>query len=93
MRQAVLSRLHGMPTAFDVRALTSTVRIELDDTLSSEERASIRSTWTDLIDSGDFNKDGKTDIIVREGATKTLKLYLNNGVKQNSIRGSACIAR
>jgi len=38
-----------MPTAFDVRALSSTVRIELDDTLNSEERESIRSDWVDLI--------------------------------------------
>ena len=42
-----------MPTAFDVRALTSTVRIELDDTLPAEERATIRSKWTDLLVEGD----------------------------------------
>ncbi|WP_448006668.1 hypothetical protein [Agromyces bauzanensis] len=38
-----------MPTAFDVRALASTVRIELDDTLSADERESVRSQWVDLI--------------------------------------------
>ena len=41
-----------MPTAFDVRALASTVRVELDDSLSAEERESIRSHWADLIVDG-----------------------------------------
>ena len=38
-----------MPTAFDVRALASTVRIELDDTLTADEQESIRSNWADLL--------------------------------------------
>jgi energy-coupling factor transporter ATP-binding protein EcfA2 len=38
-----------MPTAFAVRALTSTVRIELDDTISVDEREWIRAQWSDLI--------------------------------------------
>lgn len=38
-----------MPTAFDVRALTSTVRIELDDSVSPGERETIASHWADLI--------------------------------------------
>lgn len=38
-----------MPTAFDVRALTSTIRIELDDSLSTDDQESIRSQWVDLI--------------------------------------------
>lgn len=38
-----------MPTAFDVRALAATVRVELDDTLSAEEREAIRSNWEDLL--------------------------------------------
>lgn len=41
-----------MPTAFDVRALASTVRVELDDSLTAEERESIRSNWADLIVDG-----------------------------------------
>ncbi len=38
-----------MPTAFDVRALASTVRIELDDSLSVDEQAAIAAQWSDLI--------------------------------------------
>jgi hypothetical protein len=38
-----------MPTIFHVRALTSTIRVELDDSLSAEECERIRSQWTDLI--------------------------------------------
>ena len=38
-----------MPTAFDVRALASTVRIELDDTVSPTEQQQITSHWADLI--------------------------------------------
>jgi hypothetical protein len=38
-----------MPTAFDVRALTSTVRIELDDTVSPAEQQQIAAHWVDLI--------------------------------------------
>ncbi|WP_165391251.1 ABC transporter ATP-binding protein [Agromyces ramosus] len=32
-----------------MRALTSTIRVELDDSLSADERDGIRSQWTDLI--------------------------------------------
>ena len=43
-----------MPTAFDVRALASTVRVELDDSLSSDEQQAIAAQWSDLIvDDGD----------------------------------------
>lgn len=38
-----------MPTAFDVRALASTVRIELDDSLSIAEQETILAQWADLI--------------------------------------------
>lgn len=38
-----------MPTVFDVRALASSVRIQLDDTLNADEQAAIRSQWADLI--------------------------------------------
>lgn len=38
-----------MPTTFHVRALASTIHVELDDSLSAEEREHIRSQWTDLI--------------------------------------------
>ena len=38
-----------MPTAFDVRALASTVRIELDDTVSPAEQQEITAHWSDLI--------------------------------------------
>jgi energy-coupling factor transporter ATP-binding protein EcfA2 len=37
-----------MPTAFDVRALASTVRIELDDSLSAGDREAIKAQWVDL---------------------------------------------
>lgn len=46
------------------------------------------NTSVDQIDSGDFNNDGAADIIVREAATKKLKVYLSKGVRQNSLRGS-----
>lgn len=38
-----------MPTTFHVRALTSTIRVELDDSLSADERDHIQSQWSDLI--------------------------------------------
>lgn len=38
-----------MPTAFNVRALGSTVRIELDDSLTSDEQEWIASQWHDLV--------------------------------------------
>lgn len=38
-----------MPTAFDVRALTSTVRIELDDTVAHADQQTIAAQWADLI--------------------------------------------
>ena len=52
-----------MPTAFDVRALASTVRIELDDSLSAAEQESIRAHWVDLADYG----GGAPDHVVRAG--------------------------
>lgn len=77
-----------MPTAFDVRALTSTVRIELDDTLSSEERASIRSTWTDLIVEG-------TDapaITIRGSVASKLVEAKSAGEKSITLRSAAELA-
>lgn len=41
-----------MPTAFDVRALASTVRIELDDSLSAADQESIKAHWVDLAGDG-----------------------------------------
>lgn len=38
-----------MPTAFHVRALAATIRIELDDSLTADEQAGIRSQWVDLL--------------------------------------------
>lgn len=38
-----------MPTAFAVRALASTVRIELDDSLTGDEQAELRAQWSDLL--------------------------------------------
>jgi hypothetical protein len=38
-----------MPTAFNVRALTSTVQIELEDTLDPDEQKAITSQWADLM--------------------------------------------
>lgn len=52
-----------MPTAFDVRALTSTVRIELDDSLSSADQESIKAHWVDLAHDG----DGEPDRVIRGG--------------------------
>ena len=42
------SKLRDMSTAFDVRALSSKVRIELDDSLSTADQESIKSQWVDL---------------------------------------------
>jgi len=39
-----------------------------------------------MIDSADFNGDGKTDLIARYTATKRLAVLLNTGFKQNAIR-------
>jgi len=52
-----------MPTAFDVRALESHVRIELDDSLSSAERESISAQWADLVHDG----IGEPDRVLRAG--------------------------
>lgn len=50
-----------MPTAFDVRALGSTVRIELDDSLSTADQESIKAHWVDLALDG----DGEPDQVIR----------------------------
>ncbi|MEV1128805.1 hypothetical protein [Agromyces sp. NPDC049794] len=52
-----------MPTAFDVRALASTVRIELDDSLSTADQDTIKAQWVDLAHDG----DGEPDLVVRAG--------------------------
>jgi len=56
-------RLRGMPTAFDVRALESNVRIELDDSLSTADQESIKAHWIDLTHDG----AGEPDLVVRAG--------------------------
>lgn len=52
-----------MSTAFDVRALASHVRIELDDSLSSAEQESIKAHWADLAHDG----NGEPDRVIRAG--------------------------
>lgn len=52
-----------MPTAFDVRALASRVRIELDDSLSTADQESIKAHWVDLADDG----AGEPDHVIRAG--------------------------
>ncbi|WP_353814433.1 hypothetical protein [Agromyces sp. SYSU T00266] len=52
-----------MSTAIDVRALSSHVRIELDDSLSSAERAAITTHWADLAHDG----TGEPDRVLRAG--------------------------
>lgn len=54
-------RLLGMPIAFDVRALESTVRIELDDSLSTADQESIKAHWVDLAHDG----GGEPDHVIR----------------------------
>ncbi|UIP59990.1 hypothetical protein DSM26151_29040 [Agromyces marinus] len=46
-------RLPIMPTAFDVLALTSHVRIELDDSLSAADQAAITAHWADVAHDAD----------------------------------------
>ena len=77
-----------MPTAFDVRALTSTVRIELDDTLSSEERASIRSNWTDLIIGG----SDEPAMTIRGSVAPKLAEAKKGDVKSFTVRSAAELA-
>lgn len=50
-----------MPIAFDVRALASTVRIELDDSLTAADQASIKAHWVDLAHDG----AGEPDQVIR----------------------------
>ena len=50
-----------MPTAFDVRALASRVRIELDDSLSTADQESIKAHWVDLAQDG----VGEPDHVIR----------------------------
>jgi hypothetical protein len=50
-----------MPTAFDVRALESRVRIELDDSLSTADQESIKAHWVDLAHDG----AGEPDHVIR----------------------------
>lgn len=52
-----------MPTAFDVRALASTVRIELDDSLSTADQETIRAHWVDLAHDG----AGEPDRVIHAG--------------------------
>jgi energy-coupling factor transporter ATP-binding protein EcfA2 len=52
-----------MSIAFDVRALDSTVRIELDDSLSTADQESIKAHWVDLAHNG----AGEPDHLIRAG--------------------------
>ncbi len=56
-----------MPTAFDVRALASRVRIELDDSLSAADQESIKAHWVDLAN----DDDGEPDQMIRAGLNAT----------------------
>ena len=56
-------RLRGMPTAFDVHALASMVRIELDDSLSTADQEAIKANWVDLAHDG----GGEPDRVIRAG--------------------------
>src|SRR5688500_18649110 len=55
------SKLRDMSTAFDVRALSSMVRIELDDSLSTADQESIKSQWVDLA----HDSAGEPDRVIR----------------------------
>ncbi|WP_448811692.1 hypothetical protein [Agromyces bauzanensis] len=77
-----------MPTAFDVRALTSTVRIELDDTLSHEERESIRSKWTDLL----VDASDDPALTIRGSVADALAESKTRGSKSISLRSAAELA-
>jgi energy-coupling factor transporter ATP-binding protein EcfA2 len=57
-----------MSTAFDVRALASTVRIELDDSLSAADQEAIRAHWVDLADDGSGEPDHVISAGVRDGS-------------------------
>lgn len=48
-----------MPTAFDVRALDSVVRVELDDSVPEADRERFRDHWADVIE-----HDGAPDVTV-----------------------------
>ena len=52
-----------MSTAFDVLALASRVRIELDDSLSTADQESIKAHWVDLAHDG----AGEPDRVIRAG--------------------------
>ena len=52
-----------MSTAFDVRALSSKFRIELDDSLSTADQESIKAHWVDLAD----DSAGEPDRVIRAG--------------------------
>lgn len=52
-----------MPTVFDVRALESRVRIELDDSLTTTDQESIKAQWVDLAQDG----TGEPDRVIHAG--------------------------
>ena len=52
-----------MSTAFDVRALSSKFRIELDDSLSTSDQESIKAHWVDLAQ----DSAGEPDQVIRFG--------------------------
>jgi energy-coupling factor transporter ATP-binding protein EcfA2 len=67
-----------MPTAFDVRALASTVRIELDDSLSSADQESIRAHWVDLTHDGGGEPDHVIRASVRDRVDSSDGSYIVN---------------
>ncbi len=52
-----------MSTAFDVRALSTKFRIELDDSLSTADQESIKAHWVDLA----HDSAGEPDQVIRFG--------------------------
>lgn len=70
-----------MPTAFVVNALTSKVRIELDDSLSAADQESIKAHWVDLAHHG----EGEPDRVIRAGLRRDSDSDDRlNGIRMNS---------
>jgi len=76
-----------MSTAFDVRALASHVRIELDDSLSTAEQESIKAHWADLAHDG----SGEPDRVLRAGVRDDADPV--NGVYTVSANSSEALAQ
>lgn len=74
-----------MPTAFDVRALAATVRIELDDTIDAGEREAIKSKWVDLL----VDDAGTPELTIRGGVAPKPAETKGGGVKTITLRSAA----